>query len=469
MSGRTNRTKIVCTIGPSCEKEATLKAMMRAGMDVARLNFSHGTHVGHSRLLRNVRRASDSVHKFVTVIGDLQGPKIRLGELPSEGIVLKNGETQIFSTAIDLYKNLKIPVTYKKLHKDVKIGQRFLIDDGLIEMKITKVVGQDIHAEVINGGIVTSHKGMNFPDSKLSVSSLTKKDKEDVAFAVQIGVEWIALSFVKSSGDVRSLKQLIKKFVQAGQVAPRVLVKIEKHEAIEAFDEILNEADGVMIARGDLGIEIPAEEVPIRQKELIEKCRVSGKPVIVATQMLDSMIRNPSPTRAEVSDVANAVFDHTDAVMLSGESATGKFPIQAVKTMSKIVQEAEASRFDDVVFDPPALKDLIGSVAQAVKLATTQQTIDGIIVSIELANWSESVNRFHAEIPLFIACSNPKLARQTALRWGSEPFVLKNVKEKTFVSRALRVLKDLKKIRKGMRLAVVLGGRHGEAFDVVTV
>ncbi len=265
------RTKIVCTIGPACEKETTLKAMMRAGMDAARLNFSHGTHAGHKRNLSNVRRASDSARKFVTVIGDLQGPKIRVGELPSDGIVLKNNVEYIFSTGIDAYKGSKIPVTYKELHKDVKTGHRLLIDDGLIEMKIVKVVGKDIHAKVENGGTVTSHKGLNFPDSKLSVSSLTSKDRDDVEFAVKIGVDWIALSFVKSASDVRLLKKLIKKNIQAGQVLPRVLVKIEKHEAIEAFDEILKEADGVMIARGDLGIEIPAEEVPVRQKQLIER------------------------------------------------------------------------------------------------------------------------------------------------------------------------------------------------------
>ncbi len=463
------RTKIVCTIGPACEKETILKAMIRGGMDAARLNFSHGTHAGHKRLLRNVRRASNSAHKFVTVIGDLQGPKIRLGELPKDGVELKNNETYIFSTEIDGYEGSKFSVTYKQLHKDVKAGHRLLIDDGLIEMKIVKIIGKDIHAKVKNGGTVTSHKGLNFPDSKLSVSSLTQKDREDVKFAVQIGVEWIALSFVKCAADVRLLKKLIKKVVQAGQILPRVIVKIEKHEAIEAFDEILKEADGVMIARGDLGIEIPAEEVPVRQKQLIEKCRAAGKPVIVATQMLDSMIRNPRPTRAEVSDVANAVFDHTDAVMLSGETASGKFPLAAVKTMATIVKEAEASPFDDVVFDPPPVKDLIGSVAQAVKLAATQKTIDGVLVSTELVDWSESVLRFHPEIPLFIACPTQMQARQVSMRWGSEAFVLKNVREKTFVTRVLRILKSEKKVRKGMRLAVILGGRHGEAFDVIIV
>lgn len=463
------RTKIVCTIGPSSEKETTLRAMMRAGMDVARLNFSHSTHAGHKRLLRNVRRAADSVCKFVPVIGDLQGPKIRLGELPQNGLSFKKGDVYIFSTAIDRYQNHKIPVTYKKLHKDIKIGDRFLIDDGLVEMKVVKISRLDIHAKTINGGNVTSHKGMNFPDSHLSLSSITQKDKDDVKFAVEIGVEWIALSFVQRATDVRLLKKLIKKTAKSGQVLPRVIVKIEKLEAIKTINEILKETDAVMIARGDLGIEIPAEEVPVRQKELIEKCRALGKPVVVATQMLDSMIRNPRPTRAEVSDVANAVFDHTDAVMLSGESATGKFPVEAVRIMTKIVSEAETSRFDDVAFDSFLTTDPIASVAQAIKLAALQKTIDGVLVSLELVDWSETVHRLHSEIPLFIACQTQIQARQVSLRWGSEAFVLKNVKEKTFVMRAVRVLKSVKKIKKGMRLAVVLGGSHGEAFDIVTV
>ncbi len=463
------RTKIVCTVGPACEKKAILKSMMRAGMDVCRLNFSHGTHAGHRRFFREIRSAAKEIHRSIAIIGDLQGPKIRLGELPSEGVMLKMSEEYIFTTNSDSYSGKSIPVTYKNLHKDVNAGDRFLIDDGLIELHITKIQKRDIHATVINGGIVTSHKGMNFPDSRLSVSALTEKDKEDVRFAVELGVEWIALSFVKDAKDILQLKQLIKKFRKPGQLVPRVIAKIEKHEAIESFAKILAVTDAVMIARGDLGVEILAQEVPIRQKELIEQCRVAGKPVIVATQMLDSMIRNPRPTRAEVSDVANAVFDHTDAVMLSGESANGKYPLKAVRMMATIVEEAEASPFDDVALSQSIPTESITGVTQTIKLAAVQGSIDAVLVSLHLADWAETIHLAHPEIPLFLACETEAQARQVSLRWGSIPFVLSRVKEETFVKRAIDLLKKTRQVKKGMMIAVVLGGKHGKSFDVIEV
>jgi pyruvate kinase len=464
-----NRTKIVCTVGPASASATKLKSMIRAGMDMARLNFSHGAQASHKKLLRLVRTTSKQIGKYVGVLGDLQGPKIRLGELPEAGVMLKPHETYLFSTAIEHYNGKEIPVTYKHLHRDVSVGHRFLIDDGLLELKITKIVKQNIHAVVMSGGLVTSHKGMNFPDLTLSVDPITQKDKEDIIFAVREEVDWLALSFATRADDVRRLRRLIKQAGKPGQILPRIIVKIEKREAIEQFEEILKETDGMMIARGDLGIEIPAEEVPVRQKEMIERCRASGKPVIVATQMLDSMIRNPRPTRAEISDVANAVFDHTDAVMLSGESANGKYPVEAVKIMTKIVREAEASAFDNVLTMETVLQDPVAAVAHSIKLAAEQGSINGVLVSIELAAWSESIHRAHPEIPLFIACQSDTSARQAALRWGSVPFVFKNAREATFAKRAIRFLLKEKQVKRGMRLAVVLGGRHGEAFDVVEV
>ena len=351
----------------------------------------------------------------------------------------------------------------------MKSGNRILIDDGLLEVEVKKVIGKHIHAIVKNGGTVSSHKGMNFPDSTLRVSSLTEKDREDVRFGVQQGVDWVALSFVTNPNDVRNLRMLIKKFVKQGQVLPRIIVKIEKHEAIERFDEILKVTDGVMVARGDLGVEIPAEEVPVRQKEIIEKCRLAGKPVVVATQMLDSMIRNPRPTRAEVSDVANAVFDHTDAVMLSGESASGKYPVAAVKIMSKIVKESEESKFDDVPLSVEQPKDRAGSIAHAIKFMQLQGEVDGVLVSQELAPWSETLLRAHPEIPMFLATPNVNVEQQTVIRWGTIPFLMKNANEKTFLKRALIDLKKKRLVKKGMKLAVVMGGSHGEGFDCVIV
>lgn len=463
------RTKIVCTIGPASDKESTLTSMMKAGMDVARLNFSHGTHAGHAKLLRLVRKTAKKLNKPIAVIGDLQGPKIRLGVLPEAGVSIPTGSSVVFSTAASSYKDGIIPVTYANLHKDVKAGHRLLIDDGLLEAEVTSVVGKTIRAKMKNGGMVTSHKGMNFPDSTLKVSSLTEKDREDVKFGVQQEVDWMALSFVTSAADVKLLRKLIKAAAKPGQVLPRIIVKIEKHEAIEHFDEILDATDAVMVARGDLGVEIRAEEVPVRQKEMIEKCREAGKPVVVATQMLDSMIRNPRPTRAEVSDVANAVFDHTDGVMLSGESASGKYPLAAVKMMAQIVKEAESSKFDNVPLSIEPPTDQPASVAHAIKLLAMQGSIDGVLVSQELAPWSETVLRSHPEIPLFLAVPSKQLEQQTALRWSAMPFVLKNANEKTFVKRALAELKKRKWTKKGMKLAVVMGGSHGEGFDHITV
>jgi len=465
------RTKIVCTIGPASQKESTLNSMMKTGMDMARLNFSHGTHKDHAKLLRTIRKTAKTVAKPVGIIGDLQGPKIRLGVLPEKGVTLQNGSEVIFSTAIKSFeeKGMMLPVTYANLHKDVKAGNRMLIDDGLLEVEIVSVSGKHIKTVVKNGGLVTSHKGMNFPDSTLHVSSLTEKDREDVIFGVEQGVDWFAISFVTSAQDVKLLRRLIKQAAKPHQILPKIIVKIEKHEAIEHFDEILAVADGVMVARGDLGVEIPAEEVPVRQKEMIEKCRLVGKPVVVATQMLDSMIRNPHPTRAEVSDVANAVFDHTDAVMLSGESASGKYPLAAVKMMAQIVKEAEQSKFDDVPLSVDAPKDQADSIAHAIKLMQLQGAIDGVLASQSLAPWSETIMRAHPEIPLFLATENPQMQQQAAIRWGVVPFVLTKAQEHTFLKRAVLELKKKRFIKKGMKLAVIMGGSHGEGFDHVVV
>lgn len=461
------RTKIVCTIGPASARPGTLRTMMKSGLNVARLNFSHGTHQSHRDLIKLIRTTAAKLNLPVAILGDLQGPKIRLGDLPEAGVKLKKGQTVHFSTAVTKYQDGgALPLTYKGLHKDLKKGHRFLIDDGLLELVVTKIQGRVISAKVINGGVVTSHKGMNFPDSTLSVSPITAKDKKDLEFGVQQGVDWIALSFVTSKKNILDLRRLIKKAAKKNQVCPRIIVKIEKHEAIANFDQILEVVDGVMVARGDLGIEIPAEEVPIRQKEIIEKCRLAGKPVVVATQMMDSMIRNPRPTRAEVSDVANAVFDHTDAVMLSGESATGKYPVKAVKLMAKIVAEAEASPFDDV----PVLKKRAAqpdqSLASVVKILAADGQIDGVLALPKALPWSENLLMFHPEIPLFLGTPHETLRRQNFIRWGAWPLLgKKTTKPQEFI----RQLKKLKLVKRKMRLAVIESQDKKTDFDIIQI
>jgi pyruvate kinase len=447
------RTKIICTIGPSSSGVSTLGAMMRAGMDVARLNLSHSTHKDHARLIRAIRLAAKSHGKFVPIIGDLQGPKIRLGKLPEVGVELISKSTIKLSTSAVAVKHGAMPVTYKSLHKDLKIGDRIFIDDGLIELKVVKIFGQDIFASVVNGGRVSSNKGMNFPDSTLSVGALTKKDREDVLFGIKKEIEWFALSFVTKPEDVAKLKEIVALSTPKNKPRALVVVKIEKHEAVDRLDEILKQADAVMVARGDLGVEISAQEVPIRQKEIVEKCRVAGKPVIVATQMLDSMIRNPRPTRAEVSDVANAVFDHADAVMLSGETANGKYPLNAVRTMANIVVEAESSQYDNV--EP---SDPIARLAD-------EGAIDGIVALSVNAPESEMVMRNRPEVPYYLFCANEQQARAEGLRWGLSALVMRGRKRGNFEKDAITMLRKKKLIKKGSRLAIITG----KDFKIMTV
>jgi len=457
------RTKIVCTIGPASDSIETLASMIKSGMNVARLNFSHGTHAGHAKLVRTVRAAARKAGETVAILGDLQGPKIRIGVLPDAGIVLKNGET------------VTLPVTYAALYKDAKKGDRVMIDDGILEVSYVSGKSGFMTATVVNGGTVTSHKGMNFPDTTLRVSSLTAKDKEDIIFGVQQGVDWMALSFVTCAKDVKTLRKLIgvARRVEGAKVRrfeePRIIVKIEKHEAIDNFDEILAATDAVMVARGDLGVETPAEDVPLRQKEIVEKCRLTGKPVVVATQMLDSMMRNPRPTRAEVSDVANAVIDHADAVMLSGESASGKYPKQAVAMMARIVAETEASKFDDVragLSSEASAKEEsgVGALSETLRAFVAGDLIAGIVASQSSAPWAEKLMIARPEVPLFLACATEAEARQVSIRWGVRAFVLKS--SKGFSEKALAELRKRKWVKKGAHLAVVTGDEKGAGFDV---
>lgn len=461
------RTKIICTIGPASMKPSTLVSMMRAGMNVARLNLSHGTYASHRSMLRAIRAAAKKVGKPVAVLADLQGPKIRLGTLPEAGVLLRAGASISFDTKATGYREGVLPVTYARLHADVKAGHRILIDDGLLEVRVDRVAKTVIHATVVNGGIVTSHKGMNFPDTTLRVPALTPKDRKDVVFAVQAGVDMMALSFVTHPKDVRTLRSLIRKAAKRGTVLPQIIVKIEKHEAVKQFAAILAEADGVMVARGDLGVEIAAEHVPIVQKEIIHDCRAAGKPVIVATQMLDSMIRNPRPTRAEVSDVANAVFDHTDAVMLSGETATGKYPLATVRTMAKIVEESEASSFDDVAVSlvVPTRKE--AAIARAIHILADAGTIEAAAAHVSSVSWAQTLLSERPQIPLVLACADAVTARQMMLRWGVVPVVLSATPATTLARRLRTLTLRTLNLSRTARIAFILGEEHGSGFDVL--
>lgn len=426
------RTKIICTIGPVSESVEILRKMIRAGMNYARLNLSHADHAYHARLIKNIRTAARLEGEFIGIIADLQGPKIRLGKLPKEGIELGVGnKLTLIATEVRKLRSapqlrLTLPVTYKEIYKDVRSGHRILIDDGLIELVVEKVNGKKIQARVTVGGRVTSNKGINLPDSKVRLKSLTDKDRRDVRFAIKQKVEWIALSFVRDRSDVGDLRKLLK-----GQ-PQRIIAKIEKGEALKNFDKILKIVDGVMVARGDLGIEVAAERIPVAQKDIIRKCLIAHKPVIVATQMLDSMIRNPRPTRAEVSDVANAVIDHADAVMLSGESASGKYPLAAVEVMGKIVTRTEKSKYDNLGLGFFGHRHglHLATAEAAVHLADEAGAKLIYIDSPESAELAQIISHFRQEILIVPKVRDAYTAAQVNLNWGVWPVLSRSALRK---------------------------------------
>ncbi len=465
---RIKRTKIVCTIGPASEDKAILTKMVKNGMNVARLNFSHGTHAHHKMLIKNIRQVAKSTGQPVAILQDLQGPKIRVGELPKQGIKLTKGKELVFQTGLEKYQGKELPVSYNNLHKDVKKGDYMLLDDGLLELLVEKVVGHRIHAKVLVGGLLSSHKGINLPDTKVSIPSLTKKDKEDLEFGIQQEVDYVSLSFVRTANEVLELRKLIERLQRKhkkNKLGPiRIIVKIEKPAAIRHFDAILEATDAVMIARGDLGIEIPPEEVPIHQKNIIEKCRCAGKPVIVATQMLDSMIRNPRATRAEVSDVANAVIDHADAIMLSGESATGKYPLRAVQLMNKIVIQTEDSEYDNIT-PPPELNehDVTKALSRSLSAFAGEGLFSGVFTSIKNGDWAEYLNYWRPELSIFVLSDNPRHTHQMNLRWGLCPIIIKKYPEqKVFAKRTLSILKKKKLINTRDHFVSVEFSKNGD-------
>jgi len=419
--------------------------------------------------MKTIRAVAKATGEPIAILQDLQGPKIRVGNLPKEGVVLRQGKPITLTTGATVYRGGKIPLTYRSLHHDVKAGHRILFDDGLLEARVTKVHGRDIACQVITGGTLTSHKGMNLPNTVIDIPALTAKDRKDVAFGVEQGVDWIALSFVKHARDVELLRSLIAKLGGT----QKIIAKIEKHEAISNFSSILHAVDGIMVARGDLGVEIPAAEVPLRQKEIIERCRAVGKPVVVATQMLDSMIRNPRPTRAEVSDVANAIIDHTDAIMLSGESATGKYPVQAVQMMTKIATETEASRLDDVppTMPPPmvwGLPDVVAEVSSV--LAAHAKEASGILVATLTGAAAGRISRFHPELPIFAATPDPLVLRQLSLSYAIQSILIPMTDDRNdFVRRCVRMLQGRKRLPRRGSLIIVAGepwGKPGTANAV---
>lgn len=455
------KTKIVCTIGPASEKKSVLMSMMRAGMNVARLNFSHGMYAQHRVLIATIREAAKATGKTIAIMQDLQGPRIRVGQVQKNGIELVRGEKVILAheDLVD-YKMLMtglekiIPLGYKQLYKFMKRGSHVLINDGLIDIKVTKEQDGRIFGVVEKPGIIFSHKGINLPGVTIETDVITAKDKQDLKFGLSQGIDFVALSFVKEAGDVLALRKLL------GNKPVDIIAKIERKEGLNNFDEIVQVADGIMVARGDLGIEIKASDVPLAQKMMIEKCMEIGKPVIVATQMLESMIINSRPTRAEVSDVANAVIDHTDAVMLSGESAYGKYPVEAVKMMADIIRKTEASQFDDVpahyLHIPQAtIDDSISIVAYDL---AQHEDVKAIVVDSISGRTARLVARHRPETTIAVLTNSETTQRKMALTWGTEAYVMPKCKSlDELIKKSVLVVKQSKLVTAGDNIVIVTG------------
>jgi len=469
----TKRTKIVCTLGPATEKKDTIKALLKAGMNVVRLNFSHGTYENHQVLIETVRSESTSLGFPTAILQDLQGPKIRVGNLPEVGIPLEIGDMVSFDTSTETYEDGIIPIDYADFHTLVTENERMLLDDGKMETTIRHIAGTRIDAEVIVGGVLTSHKGINVPDSHLSISALTDKDKADAKFGVEHDVDMIALSFVTSAKDILDLRYLIKEYEKELGKTPdqpiHIIAKIERNEAVENIEEILDVADGIMVARGDLGIEMPAAEVPLIQKKLIDLALKKAKPVIVATQMLDSMQHNPRPTRAEVSDVANAVIDHADAVMLSNETATGEYPVETVKTMTTIIDETEDSAYDDLMIrdDVRGESDVDEVMSEMARLLAEEVGATIILAASLSGDTARLISRHRPELPILVATSTERTRRQMNLSWGVVPFMLEPCRSiEELVERSLVHLKKEKRVKKGQKVIVVAGEPVGQSGNL---
>jgi pyruvate kinase len=416
------RSKIVCTIGPASREPDMLVKLMQAGMDVARLNFSHGDQAYHGETIRRVRAAAEEVGKPVAILCDLQGPKLRIGVVPDEGVPLTAGETLVLTTDHASAGPGRVPVQYEHLPEAVKPDDRILIDDGLLEVVVTAVSGADITVRVVTGGLLTSNKGLNLPHASLAIPAITAKDREDLKFALTQQVDWVALSFVRTPEEVLDLKAFIRERAAFGRPTP-VIAKIEKPEAVQNIDAIIAVVDGIMVARGDLGIETAPELVPMVQKMIIRKCNAVGKPVITATQMLDSMIRNPRPTRAEASDVANAVLDGSDAIMLSGETAAGKYPLESVETMVRIALEAERTQASLTPWQMAAQPGR--TIAEAVAHASVETAVDlnaaAIVTPTVSGATARTISRFRPPCTIVAVTPSPSAQRELVMFWGVYP------------------------------------------------
>ena len=417
------KTKIICTMGPAVDNEEMLRALMLTGMDAARFNFSHGTHESHLATLNKVRRIRDELGAAVATILDTKGPEIRIKTFENGPVTLREGDKFTLTTRDVPGDAGIVSVTYADLHKELESGCRVLIDDGLIELTVDGIQGQDIACTVRSGGTLSNNKSINIPGVSIHLPSLTEKDRDDLRFAAEQDFDFVAASFVRKASDVEDIRACLR---ECGGEHIRIISKIENREGVDNLEEIIAASDGLMVARGDLGVEIPAYEVPILQKRMIKETSMAGKPVITATQMLDSMIRNPRPTRAEVSDVANAVFDGTSCVMLSGETASGKYPVEAVQTMADTVLAAENAtdywgRFSRFQFKPG--RSINDAVTHTCCLTAMDLEADAILTPTQSGHTARMISRFRPACPIVALTTTERARRQLSISWGVTPLL----------------------------------------------
>ncbi len=455
------RTKIVATIGPATEKPDVLRALIEAGATTLRLNFSHGTQENHQKNIKLIRQISFELNQPVGILQDLQGPKIRLGKFKDGPIQLANGDKFILTSRDIPGTQTESAVTYEPLVEEVPEGATILLDDGKVEMKVVgkEIAERNLICEVVVGGKLSNSKGVNFPGVYLSIKALTDKDKKDLLFGLNQNVDWVALSFVRNPQDVLEIKELIQN--STARRVP-VIVKIEKHEAIEQMEAILSLSDGVMVARGDLGVELPAEDVPVLQKRLIATANRLGIPVITATQMLDSMVDSPRPTRAEVSDVANAIYDGTDAVMLSNETAVGQFPVESVATMDRIAKRTEREQLKQMTEDFSKIHTIPNAISQAVGQISAQLNASAIMTMTRSGATARNVSKFRPKAPILAVTPLVDVSRQLQVVWGVNPLLVVDLPStaQTFQA-AINVAQEKELVRDGDLVVMTAGTLQG--------
>ncbi len=463
------RTKIVATIGPATQSESVITELIKAGVTTFRLNFSHGDHEDHAERIKTIRKVSSELDLHIGILQDLQGPKIRLGRFKDGPVKVKKGDLFSLTSKKVECNNEIANVTYEKLTDEVSVGKRILLDDGRVEMIVDKIDNKEnlLICKVTVGGVLSNNKGVNFPDVQLSVKALTEKDKRDLEFGLKSGVDWIALSFVRNPSDINEIKDLIN---EHGYSTP-VVAKIEKFEAIDQIDSVLPLCDGVMVARGDLGVEMPPEEVPLLQKELIKKSNSLGIPIITATQMLDSMASSPRPTRAEVSDVANAILDGTDAVMLSNETAVGDYPIEAVKTMATIARRIERD-YPQKAIESHLPSTIPNAISAAVSSISRQLDAAAIIPLTKSGATAHNVSKFRPPTPILATTSEKSVARRLQLAWGVTPILIESQERAAKIfSIAMQIAQEMNILKQGdlvVQTAGTLTGISGST-DLIKV